>query len=96
MVKKKDTFFDFTFLDFDKDLFNEKINARKRVKNLIQINLSTPRLFTLADRIRFLNEYLRQCNIMAEKKNLLREVVNLSSTEKILYVSFNGDVTEDW
>jgi len=96
MVKEKDTSFDFTFLDFDKFSFNEKITARKRVKNLIQINLSTPRLFTLADRIRFLNEYLRQCNIMAEKKDLLREIVNLSKTEKILYVSSKGDVTEDW
>jgi cell division protein FtsL len=33
---------------------------------------------------------------MDEKKNLLRKVINLSKLEKILYVSFNGDVTEDW
>jgi cell division protein FtsL len=33
---------------------------------------------------------------MDEKKNILREVTNLSKTEKILYVSFQGDVTEDW
>ena len=96
MVKEKDKSFDFTFLDFDKVSFNEKVTVRKRVKNLIQINLSTPRLITLTDRFRFLNEYLKQCNIMDEKKNLLRKVINLSKEEKILYVSFNGDVTEDW
>ncbi|MCR4290830.1 MAG: lipopolysaccharide kinase InaA family protein [Candidatus Scalindua sp.] len=95
MVKEKT--FDFTFLDFDKVLFNEEITVRKRVKNLVQINLSTPRLFTLADRVRFLKEYLDQCGITNEKKNnILTEVVNLSKTEKILYVSLNGDVTEDW
>jgi serine/threonine protein kinase len=96
MVKEKDKSFDFTFLDFDKVSFNEKITVRKRVKNLIQINLSTPRLITLTDRFRFLNEYLKQCSIMDEKKNLLKKVIYLSKEEKILYVSFNGDVTEDW
>jgi hypothetical protein len=65
------------------------------VKNLVQINLSTPRLFTLADRLRFLNEYLDLCGLTNEKKNIMREVASLSKTEKILYVSSQGDVTED-
>ena len=96
MVKENGKSFDFTFLDFDKVSFNEEITVRKRVKNLVQINLSTPRLFTLTDRLRFLNEYLGQCGIANEKKRILREVINLSKTEKILYVSFQGDVTEAW
>ncbi len=96
MVKERDKSFEFTFLDFDKVSFNEEITVRKRVKNLTQINLSTPRMFTIADRFRFLKEYMKQCNIMGEKKNLLRKVINMSKAEKILYVSFNGDVTEDW
>ena len=96
MVKEKDKSFDFTFLDFDKVSFNEEISVRKRVKNLTQINLSTPRLFTLTDRLRFLKEYLDQCGITNEEKNILKEIVNLCRTEKILYVSLQGDVTEDW
>ncbi len=96
MVKEKDKSFDFTFLDFDKVSFDEEITVRKRVKNLTQINLSTPRLFTLADRLRFLKEYLDQCSIINEKKNILREIVNFSKTEKILYITFKGEVTEDW
>ena len=96
MVKENGKSFDFTFLDFDKVSFNEELTVRKRVKNLTQINLSTPRLFTLTDRLRFLKEYLDQCDITNEKKNILREVITLSKREKILYVSFQGDVTEDW
>ena len=96
MVKENGKSFDFTFLDFDKVSFNEEITVRKRVKNLVQINLSTPRLFTLTDRLRFLNEYLDLCGITNEKKNIMREVASLSKTEKILYVSSQGDVTEDW
>ncbi|MDP6923898.1 MAG: lipopolysaccharide kinase InaA family protein [Candidatus Scalindua sp.] len=96
MVKEKGKSFGFTFLDFDNVSFNENIAVSKRVKNLIQINLSTPRLFTLADRLRFLKEYLDQCGITNEEKNILRDVINLSKAEKILYVSSQGDVTEDW
>ncbi|GAX60208.1 hypothetical protein SCALIN_C07_0019 [Candidatus Scalindua japonica] len=96
MVKEKDGSFGFIFLDFDKVSFRDEITVRKRVKNLSQINLSTPRLFTLTDRLRFLNAYLDQCGIMHEKKNILRKIVNLSGGEKILYVSSRGDVTEDW
>ena len=96
MVKENGKSFDFTFLDFDKVSFREEITVRKRVKNLTQINLSTPRLFTLTDRLRFLKKYLEQFDITNEKKNMLREVINLSKAEKILYVSSQGDVTEDW
>ena len=96
MVKENGKSFDFTFLDFDKVSFNEEITVRKRVKNLVQINLSTPRLFTLTDRLRFLNESLDLCGITNEKKNMMKEVASLSKTEKILYVSSQGDVTEDW
>lgn len=96
MVKEKDKSFYFTFLDFDKVSFEEEITIRKRVKNLTQMNLSTPKLISTTDRLRFLKEYLRQCSIIDEKKEILREIINLSKTEKILYVSSNGDVTEDW
>jgi tRNA A-37 threonylcarbamoyl transferase component Bud32 len=97
MVKEKDDkSFDFIFLDFDKVAFNEEISIRKRIKNLTQINLSTPGCITITDRFRFLREYLNLCNMADEEKTILREIINISKTEKKLYVSFKGDVTEDW
>jgi hypothetical protein len=97
MVKEEDyKSFDFIFLDFDKVAFDEEISIRKRIKNLTQINLSTPGCITITDRFRFLREYLNQCNMADEKKTMLREIINISKTEKKLYVSFKGDVTEDW
>jgi len=97
MVKEEQNkTFNFTFLDFDKVSFEEEITTRKRVKNLTQMNLSTPGIITITDRLRFLKEYLRQCGVIDEKKEILREIVNSSKTEKILYVSSNGDITEDW
>jgi len=96
MVKEKGKSTYITFLDFDKVSFAEEITIRKRVKNLTQMNLSTPKLISTTDRLRFLKEYLRQCNIIDEKKEILREIINLSKAEKILYVSPSGDVTEDW
>jgi hypothetical protein len=96
MVKEEGKSFNFIFLDFDKVTFNEDINIQKRINNLTQINLSTPGCITFTDRFRFLREYLKPCDMEDEKKNILREIINISKTEKILYVSFNGDVTEDW
>lgn len=96
MVKENDESFDFIFLDFDKVSFEENITIRKRAKNLTQINLSTPKLITVTDRLRFLKEYLKQCGTMNVKKSILREIVKLSKAKQLLYVSFNGDVTEDW
>ena len=97
MVKEEDDkSFAFIFLDFDKVAFNEEISIRKRIKTLTQINLSTPGCITITDRFRFLREYLKQCNMADEKRTVLREIINISKTEKKLYVSFKGDVTEDW
>ena len=64
MVKEIGESFDFFFLDFDKVSFEENITIRKRIKIMTQINLSTPRLITLTDRLRFLKEYFKQCTLL--------------------------------
>ncbi len=96
MVKEEGESFNFIFLDFDRVSFEENITIRKRARNMTQINLSTPRLVTLTDRLRFLKEYLKQCALLDKKENILRELIVLNKSKRIHYVSFNGDVTEDW
>ncbi|GJQ59526.1 MAG: hypothetical protein D8M57_09500 [Candidatus Scalindua sp. AMX11] len=88
--------FDFTFLDFDNIRFGKHVSIQERIRNLTQINLSTPGCMTLKDRLRFLGTYLRQCNLQEEKRKIRNEVATISKGEKILYVSCKGDVTEDW
>ncbi|MHC4269269.1 MAG: lipopolysaccharide kinase InaA family protein [Planctomycetota bacterium] len=96
MVKEIGESFDFIFLDFDKVSFEKNITIRNRLNNLTQINYSTPRLISLTDRYRFLKEYLKQCALLDKKKYILRELIRLNKARKFHYVSFNGDVTEDW
>lgn len=88
--------YEFLFLDFDRVVFGKNIDNSQAVKTLTQINLSTPKCITIADRLRFLIEYLKQRNLLDARKNILKEIVNISKSENILYVSFKGDVTEDW
>ena len=96
MVKEKEESFNFIFLDFDRVSFEKNITIRNRLNNLKEINYSTPKLISLTDRFRFLKEYLKQCTLLDKKKYILRELIRLNKTKKIHYVSFNGDVTEDW
>ncbi len=86
----------FIFLDFDNVSFGKSISLHQRIKNLTQINLSTPKHINIKDRFMFLKEYLEQTNLMDERKNILREIINKSKTEQILYVSPEGEVTEHW
>ncbi|MCP5004313.1 MAG: hypothetical protein GY941_10280 [Planctomycetes bacterium] len=95
MVKDNSTL-DFTFLDFDRVTFGKNVNPQDRIRTLTQINLSTPGFITLKDRLRFLGEYIRQSNLREEKRRIRNEIAATSQREKILYVSFKGDVTEDW
>ncbi len=96
IMVKDDPSFVFTFLDFDKVRFGKNVTIQERIKNLTQINLSTPGCITLKDRLRFLGAYLRQCNLLEVKRTIRSEIATISKREKILYVSFKGDVTEEW
>jgi tRNA A-37 threonylcarbamoyl transferase component Bud32 len=96
IMVKDNSSFDFTFLDFDKVRFGKNVSTQERIRNLTQINLSTPGCMTLKDRLRFLAAYLRQWNLREEKRYIRNEIATISKREKILYVSFKGDVTEDW
>ena len=71
-------------------------DARK-VKNLVQIFLSTPRAITATDRLRFLREYARQAGIDRDRRReMARRVLKTATGRQILYVGPDGDVTEAW
>jgi serine/threonine protein kinase len=96
MVKEKGKSPYITFLDFDKVSFEEEITIRKRVKNLTQMNLSTPKLISLTDRLRFLKEYLRQCSIIGRKEEHTQGNSKPQQDRENTLCLINGDVTEDW
>ncbi len=85
----------FCLVDYDDVNFTQHISKRKRVKNLVQIFLSTPSLLNRVERMRFLDEYALHAGLSPEeRKHVAHDVLRNSHGRKILYVGFKGDVTE--
>lgn len=87
----------FSLVDYDDVLFADHLSREKRVKNLVQIFLSTPRAVNGADRMRFLSEYALHAGINShERHRIARDVIEGAKGRNILYVGFQGDVIESW
>jgi len=87
----------FSLLDYDEVRFFRHVSGRRRIKNLIQIFLSTPVAIKATQRLLFLNEYALHAGLSPyEKRETARVVIEAASGKKILYVGFNGDVREQW
>ncbi len=87
----------FSLVDYDDVLFTDRIPREKRVKNLVQIFLSTPTTVNATDRMRFLSEYALHAGINSlARHRMARDVVKMAKGRKILYVGFEGDVLESW
>jgi serine/threonine protein kinase len=87
----------FSLLDYDDVRFSAAVPARKTVKNLVQIFLSTPVAIRAADRLRFLNEYALHVGMARrERREIAMKVLKASKGKEILYVGFDGDVREKW
>lgn len=85
----------FILVDYDDVTFSVEVVRRRKVKNLVQIFLSTPLVMTMTDRLRFLNEYALHLGMTAKEKRLIaREVILTVQGKTILYVGFQGDITE--
>jgi tRNA A-37 threonylcarbamoyl transferase component Bud32 len=94
LVSEKAEAWDFHLLDFEDLLMDEDVNRKKLFRNFLQLNTSTPRVMTQADRHRFLKEYLRLNPIIKDQKVFLRELVDESRRRGLVYVSPQGVVTE--
>jgi tRNA A-37 threonylcarbamoyl transferase component Bud32 len=85
---------EFRLLDFEDIRMDEKVNRKKLFRNFLQLNTSTPRVMTRADRFRFFREYLHLNPIAKDEKVFLRGLVDESRRRGLVYVSPHGVVTE--
>jgi hypothetical protein len=86
---------DFSFIDLDAVHLGTEVNSRRALKNLVQINCSIPGLVGHADRMRFLKWYLEIHPIPMEKRDLIKAILEESRKRGVVYVSPEGDVTEE-
>jgi len=87
----------FVLLDYDDVQFGRVVAQKKRIKNLVQIFLSTPTAIGAADRLRFLTEYALHMGMSSrERRQAAREVMEACQGREVLYVGFDGDCREPW
>jgi len=87
----------FDLLDYDAVSFGLELPLHKRIRNLVQIFLSTPSAIGPGDRMHFLRAYAAAAGLRRrEARELARSVLKEAQGKKILYVGFDGDITEEW
>jgi serine/threonine protein kinase len=87
----------FALLDYDDVSFGRELTDKKRIKNLVQIFLSTPVAVKSTQHSLFLDEYALHAGLSrSRKREITREVVKAARGKDILYVGFDGDVCEKW
>jgi serine/threonine protein kinase len=87
----------FSLLDYDEVHFSREVSVKKRLKNLVQIFLSTPLAVNASSRLLFLSEYGLHAGLTRkERRQMARQVLNAADGREILYVGFDGDIREKW
>lgn len=86
---------DFSFIDLDGVHLGTEINAKRALRNLIQINCSIPGFLGYGDRVRFLERYLEVHPIPMGKRDVINTVFEESRKRGVVYVSPEGDVREE-
>jgi tRNA A-37 threonylcarbamoyl transferase component Bud32 len=94
LVSERGKTWDFHLLDFEDLLMEEKVSRKKLFRNFLQLNTSTPKVMTKADRFRFFREYLRLNPIVKDQKGFLQGLMKESRRRGLVYVSSQGVVTE--
>jgi hypothetical protein len=85
----------FYLTDLDGTRFRKKLRPYDRLRNLLQLNCSTPRGVPDRWRMRFFKRYAIGMK-RGTARWLSRGVANLSKQERILYVGLKGDVSESF
>jgi len=94
LVSERGETWNFHLLDFEDIRMNEKVNWKKLFRNFLQLNTSTPKVMTKADRYRFFREYSLLSPIVKDQKGFVRNLVEESRRKGLVYVSPQGVVTE--
>jgi len=95
LARERGEGWDFSFIDLDAVRLGMEINARRALKNLVQINCSVPGFLGYADRIRFLKWYLEVHPIPMRTRDLINTILHESRKRGVVYVSPEGDVVEE-
>ena len=94
LVVKNGGSWNFFLLDLEDVRFDQPMTEKKFFKNLLQLNTSTPRSMTRADRLRFFKECVRLNPIVANSKMFLKRLSDESRKRGLVYVSPQGVVAE--
>ena len=87
----------FALVDYDEVQFGRVVSQKKRIKNLVQIFLSTPLAIDAADRLRFLREYALHVGMSSrQRRQTAIAVIEAARGRDVLYVGFDGDCREQW
>ena len=86
----------FRLLDLEDVRLDERVEEKGLFKNFLQLNTSTPRSMTHADRFRFYREYKRLRPVIEEDKKFLIQLIQQSKERGLVYVSPQGVVQEKW
>lgn len=68
----------FWMIDLDHVVFARKLSARRKAKNLLQINTSVPAAMTLADRMRFFHYYTGRAKLTTKDKQFIKRIIRWS------------------
>ena len=94
LVSERGEAWEFHLLDFEDIRMNEKMNWKKLFRNFLQLNTSTPKVMTKANRFRFFREYLLLNPIVKDQKGFIRKLMDESRRKGLVYVSPEGVITE--
>jgi serine/threonine protein kinase len=86
----------FHLLDLEDLLLDGKVDEKKLLRNLLQLNTSIPKAISRADRLRFLKGYARRFAVIKDEKGFIRQLIQKSRERGIVYVSPQGVIEESW
>lgn len=96
LVIKKGQAWEFRLLDLEDIRLDIKVDEKGLLKNLLQLNTSTPQTITRTDRMRFFREYQRLRPIVRKERNFITRLVRKSKERGVVYVSPDGVVEETY